>query len=222
MQKYILHLISVITLLVVFLALPQTHLAVTLDKELIQELHYNQEEHLLTGRTAPSANVSFTEMVAEVVADEEGNFTLPIPAGLKISQIRIDDYIGDRYLVIDYDFEKGAIAEASQSTSSQAETITTSREEIINSTATNEPVSLTTETSSVALISEAPKTKQSYAGVFWLVLGVIIVAALASGGFYYYTRTQKQAENEVKPEVEKKQGRRKRRRRRKRKNNKQA
>ena len=221
MKKYILPLISVITLLLVFLALPQTHLAVTMDKDLIQELHYNREEHLLTGRTAPSANVSFTEMVADVVADEQGHFTLPIPADLKITQIRVDDYIGDRYGVVDYDFEKGAVAEAVQSTSSQAETMSTSTQEMNLSTTTNEPLSLTTETSSATMVTSPPKTTKSYASLFWLLLGVILVAALASGGFYYYTRTknQTQAKIDVEPEVTAEQSRRKKRRRRKRKNN---
>ena len=221
MKKYILHLISVITLLVVFLALPQTHFAVTLDKDLIQELNYNREERVLTGRTAPSANVSFTELVADVVADEEGHFSLPIPEDLKITQIRVDDYIGDRYGVVDYDFERGAVAEAVQSTSSQAETMSTSTQEIIQSTTTNEPVSLTTETSSAAVVTSPAKTKQSYASLFWLLLGVIVVAALASGGFYYYTRTKNQAQTtlDVEPDVTADLSRRKKRRRRKRKNN---
>lgn len=187
-----------------FFCLPVKASAAEMAEELMPKLSYDVTSQRLTGETAPNANISFSAFVGDIVADDEGKFELPIPAEIKQSQIRIDDYLNNLYLELDFDFTTGTIA-----TSTEISTTVISNSSDTSKTNQVAPEQTSHKTPNITEPPTATKTDRSI--ILWVLLLVLIVSGTVVGLLYAQKKKAKKRTTKKKRRSHKKGTRRKKR-----------
>lgn len=186
-----------------FFCLPVKANAAEMSEELMPKLNYDATSQRLTGETVPNANISFSAFVGDIVADDEGKFELPIPAEIKQSQIRIDDYLNNLYLELNFDFTTGTIA-----TTTEISTTVSS---------TSRDSSKTNQVAPGQTSQETPKVTEPVAAttdrsiILWVLLLVLIVSGTVVGLLYAQKKKAKKLTTKKKRRSRKKGTRRKKR-----------
>lgn len=170
------------------------------DTSLISELFYDKDNHVLTGKTVPNANISLADIVATISADDDGNFSVPIPEELEKTTITIMDFLNDQSTDINYDFVAATVATeepVAQSTAngaSQASSTTQSSQKTANSVTQTDP----------------PKKEGSL--LIWVVVLVVIVVLTILVIFLFNKRKADKVAAEQAAKEASRSGRRKKRR----------
>lgn len=126
MKKQIKRL-SVIGLIMLFFSLwPVNGLAE--DGQLLYDLRYDESKSVLYGKTRPNANVYINDVAGNIVADDNGEFEMPVPKGLKISTVLMLDAEGDTSTDLRFNFEKNTIETESSSAKGESSTPASSSE----------------------------------------------------------------------------------------------
>ncbi len=174
-------------------------LAEDTKESLISDLVYDKENHVLTGKTVPNANVSLADIVATITADEEGHFSIPIPDDLEKTTITIMDFLNDQSTDVNYNFV--------------AQTIDTTEEHVVSqSTTIPSSQSSSTQTQAVANKQEPDKPSQKASSVvIWVVVLVIIVILTILGIFLVNKQKAEKQQAELIQSKKNRSGRRKRR-----------
>lgn len=76
------------------------------DGQLLYDLRYDESKSVLYGKTRPNANVYINDVAGNIVADDNGEFEMPVPKGLKISTVLMLDAEGDTSTDLRFNFEK--------------------------------------------------------------------------------------------------------------------
>ena len=174
-------------------------LAEDTKEPLISDLVYDKENHVLTGKTVPNANVSLADIVATITADEEGHFSIPIPDDLEKTTITIMDFLNDQSTDVNYNFV--------------AQTIDTTEEHVVSqSTTIPSSQSSSTQTQAVANKQEPDNPSQKESSVvIWVVVLVIIVILTILGIFLVNKQKAEKQQAELIQSKKTRSGRRKRR-----------
>ncbi|MCI0130359.1 hypothetical protein [Vagococcus sp. CY53-2] len=185
--------------------------------KLLYDLTYDKERNVLTGKTTPNANIFLTNLAGSIVANDKGEFEVPIPKGTKEAMVGMLDAEGDKSTDVRYDFDKGKVIATEEtkeseqkkesddktkestedsgkvSSSNTEETSTSSSnsksQEIANTASSNQNEKESTEKSTKT------KTKQALSILKWIL---VIVAVIATGGAVWFLWKKKQASNKVK------------------------
>lgn len=207
MRRMMLKSAALFGMFVFFLSSSLLTFGITLDDPLLKEIDFNKTDSILSGTTAPAANVSLSEVVIEVVADEEGHFELPVPAGLDKSQIRVNDYIEDQSTTIEFDFKLGEIAKVEE----QAENPTNKLATDVTNTA-----AITNQTVPNTINSEvAAEPEQTVPTISPWLYAIIALVLFFVGLLLYFLKLQKEGKKQTKITKETKNKSKKKRRRKK-------
>lgn len=212
-MKKIIKRLSVIGLIILFFSLlPVKGLAE--DGQLLYDLRYDESKSVLYGKTRPNANVYINDVAGNIVANDKGEFEMPVPKGLKISTILMLDAEGDTSTDLRFNFEKNTVEKESSSTEESSSTSTSSsenkkedssKEENKKESETKESIKAveSTETKDSAKDSSS-KTEQSISSEsydsselkegkrslvwLWTLLIVVGVLGLAVAGYLWYKK----------------------------------
>ena len=100
--------LSLVSLLLLFFSvLPSISFAE--DSKLLYDLKYDEQKSVLYGKTKPNANIYINDLAGSIVADDKGEFEMPVPKGLKISTVLMLDAEGDTSTDLRYNFEKNTV-----------------------------------------------------------------------------------------------------------------
>lgn len=88
------------------------------EKITVQNLYYDAENAVLQGKTIPNANISIENVVGEVLADEKGQFAIPVDSQAKTIKLMIFDYMTNRSVSLVYDLINQKIVEPSEENNS--------------------------------------------------------------------------------------------------------
>ena len=161
-----------ITLLLASWLLPLSALAAPASDSLVQSLSFDAERRILSGETAPHANLSLTEVVVTTVADEHGHFEFLIPPELTQAELRVDDYLADRFELIDFDFTSGQALPASQN-GGETRASTSDETGTLAGSAVPPPA-----------LAPKPAARKETPLALWLLLLVVVIAATVVGLLY--------------------------------------
>lgn len=185
--------------ILVFLGLSnfsQIGLADNTTETLISDLVYDKESRVLSGKTVPNANVSLADIVAMITADDEGNFSVPIPEDLQKTTITIMDFLNDQSTDINYNFV--------------AETIDTTAEHIEPQT-TESSVSRNSLPTQVSSVENKVDTPQKDSSVLIWVIALVVIVILTILGIFLFNKQKKQKQAQLNERKKNNSGRRKRR-----------
>ncbi|MGY3765785.1 hypothetical protein ACWOAH_04420 [Vagococcus vulneris] len=176
------------------------------DKPLITDLHYDKERKVITGKTAPNANVWLDNVAGAIVANDKGEFEFPVPADPKLSTISVLDAEGDASTHVRYNFEKNTVetGEASEESTETTESTSSSNENKIDetsgmasSTPASSSASESTSDSYVKVTEESYKRptepKRSLIWL-WTLLVIVVITIMLIGGYLWYKRKLKKEE----------------------------
>lgn len=79
------------------------------SKDLIYDLKYDESRQVLTGKTTPHANVFLQNLAGSIVANDKGEFEIPIPKGTEESVIGMLDAEGDQSTNVLYNFKDNTV-----------------------------------------------------------------------------------------------------------------
>ncbi len=100
--------LSVLGLMMLFLSLSPS-IGFAEDGQLLYDLRYDEGKSVLYGKTKPNANVYINDLAGSIVADDKGEFEMPVPKGLKVSTVLMLDAEGDTSTDLRFNFEKNTI-----------------------------------------------------------------------------------------------------------------
>lgn len=205
--------------LIINLSTIRTVAASSNNQPLISDLSYNKDRQVITGKTAPNANVWLDNVAGAVVANDKGEFEFPVPSNTKQSVITVLDAEGDKSTDVRFNFEKntietsetktdkesaGATTERAVASSKKSDESTnaTSQKNSSNSTTTDTTATTTSTTTTTsdtnAKISEAsykaPKTPKKSLIWLWMLLGLIAFALICVGLYLWYLKKVKAEE----------------------------
>lgn len=170
---------------------------------LFSDLVYDKDAHILTGKTVPNANISLADIVATITADEEGNFSVPIPEDLKKTTITIMDFLNDQSTDINYDFLTGTIDTTEEHVESQSPATSVSQS---SSSSSSAPTQVSTDKPTT---TEPPQNESSV--LIWVVVLVVIVILTILAIFLVNKRKAEKQQAELAQIEKSRSGRRKRR-----------
>lgn len=239
MRKVIKHL-SILSLLVLFFsAAPLLSFAEdTKDGQLLYDLNYDKDKSVLTGKSKPNANVFINELAGSIVADDDGNFEIPIPKDLKESTVLMLDAVGETSTDLKFNFEKNTVeteettsssstsgsSNSSSSSSSseskdaesekESKTSETENETDSTSTSSDEMSTESSSKSSVANISSesySSETEEHKRSLVWLwtLLIVLGVIGLAVASYLWYKKKLEKEEKQRKSDRRKRSSKKK-------------
>jgi len=191
-------------MLVSFIGFSATTFAADDDK-LLYDLVYDKDRNVLTGKTTPNANIFLTNLAGSIVANDKGEFEVPIPKGTKEAMIGMLDAEGDKSTDIRYDFEEGKIIETSETSSEEKKedektndsakesntSETTTGEMTTNSSAPVEEDVASTD-SGKKIVNESSSESEKKGMPAWLVVVIAVVVIASAGiGWYLWKKQQK-------------------------------
>jgi len=185
------------------------HVLAADEDKLLYDLVYDKDRNVLTGKTTPNANIFLTNLAGSIVANDKGEFEIPIPKGTKEAMIGMLDAEGDKSTDVRYNFEDGKVIETETTTTEDKDKKETdeTKESTKDSEKTSETTSGETQQteSSEAQKSEDSSTKstkeakdkttaskkKSLPKWIWGVVGVAVLAAIGAG-WYIWKKQQPQ------------------------------
>lgn len=191
-------------MLVSFIGFSATTFAADDDK-LLYDLVYDKDRNVLTGKTTPNANIFLTNLAGSIVANDKGEFEVPIPKDTKEAMIGMLDAEGDKSTEVRYNFEEGKIiataesnaetekesGETKESTQDSKTADTTTNETTQNSsqsTKNSEETTATTEKDSKKESSNVEKEGTSK--WVWIIVAIVVIA-IAGIGWFVWQKQQK-------------------------------
>ena len=103
-------------LLIVSLGQVTTMAADVKEGQLLYDLKYDKEKSVLSGKSQPNANIYINDLAGSIVADENGDFEMPVPKDLKVSTVLMLDAEGDASTDVRFNFEKNTVETKETST----------------------------------------------------------------------------------------------------------
>ncbi len=178
---------------------------------LLSNLKYDPSTHILSGKTAPYADIYLSDSAGRISADENGNFQFPIPDGTQKATVTVLDSIGNTSTEIEYNFTEATTATtvpASQTSAASPGATTTTAPVVQNSTtqpaqgtATSEQISSATsatkDSSSAASettrqkATDTEKEKKSSFSWFYILLALLLIAIAGSLLFFRKKKNKK-------------------------------
>lgn len=128
--------LSILGLMMLFLSLSPS-IGFAEDGQLLYDLRYDEGKSVLYGKTKPNANVYINDLAGSIVADDKGEFEMPVPKGLKVSTVLMLDAEGDTSTDLRFNFEKNTIeteesSEASGQSSSNSSSNSSEKKKMRN------------------------------------------------------------------------------------------
>lgn len=234
MKKVIKHL-SILSLLVLFFsAAPLLSFAEDVkDGQLLYDLNYDKDKSVLTGKTKPNANVFINEQAGSIVADDDGNFEIPITKGLKESTVLMLDALGETSTDLKFNFEKNTV-ETEETTTSTTSSSSSSTSSASNDSKTAESEEKTSESKDESSESDSStkesstkSSKESNASIssesyssdteeekrsliwLWTLLIVLGVVGLAVAAYFWYKKKVEEEEKQRRSDRRKRSARKK-------------
>lgn len=189
------------------------------QKDLLYDLKFDEKRHVLTGRTTPSANIYLENLAGSIVADEKGNFEVPIPKGTKEETIGMLDAEGDQSTSVIYDFvekkvissEKDEKSETSKpkekkesDTKGSSSQSVEEDEEVQTNTSTQEvkesSTQVTQDTMGAEVVEESFTGEEKEAKLstvwIWTIVIIVLVGGLGVGTYLWYQKKLEKEEND--------------------------